>query len=189
MAIKTFSTGEVLTAANTNTYLANSGWVYVTSTTFSAVSTVSLNNCFSSTYDHYKVIINNYGSTTSFTRWRLRASGSDSSASSYFRYGFNTVYNAGSLVVYNGGPETSWVPCTSYGPAAAGSGTTELFISNPFLSTSNTMTTTDANDSDAAQSYKLNGMYNQTTSFDGFTIFPNGGTITGNITVYGIRKA
>jgi hypothetical protein len=149
----------------------------------------ALNNCFSSTYNQYKVIINNYGSTTSFTRWRLRAGGSDSSAASYFRYGFNTAYNSGSLVLYNGGSETSWVPCTSYGAALAGSGTTELFISNPFLSNVNTMTTTDCNDSDAAQSYKLNGMYNQTTSFDGFSIFPNGGTITGNITVYGIRKA
>jgi hypothetical protein len=29
MAIKTFTTGEVLTAADTNTYLANSGLVYV----------------------------------------------------------------------------------------------------------------------------------------------------------------
>jgi hypothetical protein len=188
MAIKTFTTGEVLTAADTNTYLANSGWVYVTSTTFSAVSTVSLNNCFSSTYDHYKVIINNYGSAVSFTRWRLRAGGSDNSSAGYFRYGFNTAYNSGSLVLYNGGSETSWVPCTSYGNSAAGSGTTELFVSMPFVNTSYTMTSTDCNDSSAGQSYKLNGTFNATTSFDGFSMFPNGGTITGTITVYAIRK-
>jgi hypothetical protein len=189
MAIKTFTTGEVLTAADTNTYLANSGLVYVTSTTFSAVSTVSLNNCFSSTYNDYKVIINNYGSTVSFTRWRLRAGGSDSSASSYFRYGFTTGFSSGSLTVYNGGSENSWVPCTSYGTSVTAPGTTELFVSNPFNSASYTMTTTDCNDSQAGQVYKLNGTYNATTSFDGFTVFPNGGTITGTITVYGYRKA
>jgi hypothetical protein len=33
MAIKTFTTGEVLTASDTNTYLANSGLVYVKSQT------------------------------------------------------------------------------------------------------------------------------------------------------------
>lgn len=35
MAIKTFTGGEVLTAANTNTYLANAGLVYVAGASFS----------------------------------------------------------------------------------------------------------------------------------------------------------
>ena len=35
MAIKTFTTGEVLTASDTNTYLANSGLVYVAGASFS----------------------------------------------------------------------------------------------------------------------------------------------------------
>ena len=34
MAVKTFSTGEVLTASDTNTYLNNGGLVYITSTIF-----------------------------------------------------------------------------------------------------------------------------------------------------------
>jgi len=34
MAIKTFTTGEVLTAADTNTYLTNSGFQYVSSGSF-----------------------------------------------------------------------------------------------------------------------------------------------------------
>jgi hypothetical protein len=52
MAIKTFVTGTVLTAADTNEYLANSGLVYITST--SAVplqATVTISGCFSATYD------------------------------------------------------------------------------------------------------------------------------------------
>lgn len=189
MAIKTFTTGEVLTAADTNTYLANSGLVYVTSTTFTGSSAVSIDNCFSSTYDNYKIIINNYGSIASFTRWRLRVGGVDSFAGSYFRYGFTTAYNAASLTPYNGGNEANWVPCTSYGSTAAGSGTSELFVSMPFASTSNTLSTTDCNDSNAGQVYKLNNIYIQTTSFDGFSLIPNGGTITGKVTIYGIRKA
>ena len=57
MAVKTFTTGEVLTASDTNTYLANSGLVYVTSTTVgSGVSSVTVSNCFTSTYDNYRII-------------------------------------------------------------------------------------------------------------------------------------
>ena len=40
MAIKTFTTGEVLTASDTNTYLANAGLVYITSTAVWLVKTV-----------------------------------------------------------------------------------------------------------------------------------------------------
>jgi len=57
MAIKTFTTGEVLTASDTNTYLANSGLVFVSSTTIgTAVSSVTVSNCFSSTYTNYKIV-------------------------------------------------------------------------------------------------------------------------------------
>lgn len=56
MAIKTFTTGEVLTAADTNTYLANSGLVFVKSQTVGAsVASVTVTNAFSSTYDNYYV--------------------------------------------------------------------------------------------------------------------------------------
>ena len=58
MAIKTFTTGEVLTAADTNTYLANSGLVYVKSQTIgSAVSSVNVTSAFSSTYDNYVITL------------------------------------------------------------------------------------------------------------------------------------
>lgn len=57
MAIKTFSSGEVLTSADTNTYLANSGLVYISTTTFSGGSTVQFASCFTSTYTNYRAIV------------------------------------------------------------------------------------------------------------------------------------
>ena len=58
MAVKTF-TNEQLTASDTNTYLANSGLVYITSATVSGTpSSLSVPNCFSSTYDHYRIVFN-----------------------------------------------------------------------------------------------------------------------------------
>ena len=56
MAIKTFTTGEVLTAADTNTYLANSGLVYITTATASGTaSTLNVVGCFSSAFTNYKI--------------------------------------------------------------------------------------------------------------------------------------
>ena len=57
MAVKTFTTGEVLTASDTNTYLNNGGLVYITSATVgTAVSSVTVSNVFSSTYENYRII-------------------------------------------------------------------------------------------------------------------------------------
>ena len=56
MAVKTFTTGEVLTAADTNTYLANSGLVYVSTTDFNATS-VNIESCFTSAARNYRAMI------------------------------------------------------------------------------------------------------------------------------------
>jgi hypothetical protein len=70
MAIKTFTTGEVLTASDTNTYLANSGLVYVATVSPSAGSTIQFTNAFSNTYKNYRVIISGTASagTNVYTR-------------------------------------------------------------------------------------------------------------------------
>jgi hypothetical protein len=63
MAVKTFGT-EVLTSADTNTYLANAGLVYVTSATIgSGVTSITVNNAFSATYDNYRIVVS--GGTSS----------------------------------------------------------------------------------------------------------------------------
>jgi hypothetical protein len=56
MAIKTFTTGEVLTASDTNTYLANSGLVYITQVALTG-ATVQVSDVFSSTYDNYRLVM------------------------------------------------------------------------------------------------------------------------------------
>jgi hypothetical protein len=59
MAIKTFTTGEVLTASDTNTYLANSGLVVVKQQAIvGTVSSVAVTSAFSSTYENYKILVN-----------------------------------------------------------------------------------------------------------------------------------
>jgi len=57
MSIKTFTTGEVLTAADTNSYLANSGLVYISTTSFSGSTVAQFQSCFTSTYTNYRAIV------------------------------------------------------------------------------------------------------------------------------------
>jgi hypothetical protein len=58
MAIKTFTTSEVLTAADTNTYLANSGLVFVKQQAITGTPTsVEITNAFSTTYDNYRITV------------------------------------------------------------------------------------------------------------------------------------
>ncbi len=62
MAIKTFTTSEVLTAADTNTYLANSGLQYVAGATVSASNVFDVTG-FSSSFLFYELRVNVTAST------------------------------------------------------------------------------------------------------------------------------
>ena len=58
MAIKTFTTGEVLTASDTNTYLANAGLVFIKQQTIgSTVSSVTITDAFNSSFTNYRVTV------------------------------------------------------------------------------------------------------------------------------------
>ena len=185
MAIKTFTTGEVLTASDTNTYLANAGLVYVTSTTVgSGVSTVTVSNCFSSTFDNYRVIFNNgtnsanaeltlvLGSTTTgyyntvlYGAWSnsptALAAGSANSASFAF---------AGAA-----DPDGNFLDLNIYNPNLA----RRTVIAGPFVGM----------DTDRVGGYTT-GFVANTTVYTAFTIAPTSGSMTGGIiTVYGYRKA
>jgi hypothetical protein len=65
--------------------------------TFSGASSISLNGCFSSTYDNYQIVISiDANSAISDNYLRMRASGTDNSESQY-RYGGNLRNWAGTL--------------------------------------------------------------------------------------------
>ena len=179
MAVKTF-TSEVLTSADTNTYLANSGLVYVTSATIgSAVSSVTLNSCFNSTYDAYKIVI---------------AGGASSvDANLALKLGASTTgyYSAGALIVFSTAASffvcdnnaASWTQA-SFSIASNGlSGAIDLV--NPFLAK---YTYFQSMVSGTAVAGQRTGVHQVATSYSSITITPSAGTLTGGtITVYGYR--
>lgn len=190
-----FSVGAVLTAAQMNKI----AWFKVSPTsvsagstitadgdvTFSAQTSVSLNGVFTSDYDCFRVYLYLNGSTAgSFAKLRMRAAGADATGNNYYRYGYTSAY-AGALVGYNGGPENAFNIVGQWGGSLASRCVME--IDNPVAAV-RTGWVANVNDVGSGESYNLNGVIDLTTSYDGFTVFPNAGTMTGTIRVYGIRN-
>jgi len=180
MAIKTFTTGEVLTASDTNTYLANAGLVYVTSATVgSAVSSVTVSSCFSATYDAYKIVYVN-GTGTTGTACQFNLVGATTAWYGNLIYGPATGGVSGAGV--NNGGYMNWA-----GGCTGGSWNVSIEVLSPFLAQ---RTFASAPFSDATNFGTSTHYLNNTTSYTGFTLTPGAGTFTGGtVTVYGYRKA
>ena len=182
MAIKTFTTGEVLTASDTNTYLANSAMTYVSATTVgSAVSTVAVSNCFSTTYDNYRII---YSGGTQSTNQRFAMVLGASVAGYYEGLNFVTYATgaAGAASTNNG---ATWQYIAGGNTQSTGF---IIDLQNPFLAQYTQMNAVGS--LQTTQATWTQGIHAVATSYTGFTINPVGSTITGGkITVYGYRKA
>lgn len=195
MAVKSnFASGDVLTASDVNTYLTNGGLVYITQTLVSSgtATSVSFNNCFSSTYDNYRILIDGFQPQNAgrglYMRMRVGgvdATGADGSSA------YRGLYTDGTSADLNLGGQTYMDTgiYNSLNSAALNSGTFDVF--NP-----NKVDRTFIN----ANSILFNGVYGArtgmiawtaSTAYDGFTLYLSG---TGNITtlrvrVYGYRNA
>lgn len=167
------------------------GLVYVAGTAFSAVSSVSVNNCFTSTYANYRVTIElSAMSATSGAalRARLRVSGSDNSSSNYYFNGPDVATSSTQTVgvTRSAGLGTWW----TWGSDNANPGFSSIDVFNPQLS----VKTAFAGSFSAASTTDfrfnaLGGLMSVTTAYDGFTLLPDSGTITGTVRVYGYRNS
>ena len=182
MAIKTFASGEILTASDTNTYLANAGLVYVTSTTVgSAVSSVTIQNAFSTTYDAYRIVLANVDGSASTAALviQLVDSGGTAATTNYSQTG---IYLTFASTTVNGLNATVWdmgLSATNFGAA--------FEVYNPFLAVASYISSQTTDDTYLRV---YGGKHTTASSYTGIKFAPNSGTMTGGtITVYGYRKA
>ena len=184
MAIKTFTTGEVLTASDTNTYLANSGLVYITSATIgSAVSSVTVSNCFTSTYNGYLVTVHGGTSSVADENVTLQFTvGGTASTTGY--YGF-AVYGVYGSILQSQTPSNA--TNMQYAGGLDGRVIMQLQIFNPAVATSTSLAGPFIRQ---ILSGTVSYLHRVNTAYDGFKIAPGSGTLTGGtITVYGYRNA
>lgn len=188
MAIKTFTTGEVLTASDTNTYLANSGLVYVASKTFTSTgSAQQIDNCFTSTYDQYVIRVNVLGSSGSpVTIWARLVNGTTPETSANY-YSMN-VFNSTSA-----GPTRYWSPSLTAWPVGyVGNNTGNVFIdlNNPQLATYTGGTLSYLGNGTTDYYSGTESIFrNDSTQYEGIQFYPDSGTWAGTITIMGVRKA
>jgi hypothetical protein len=182
MAIKTFTTGEVLTAADTNTFLANSGLVYVKQQTIgTGVASVTVSDAFSATYDNYKIVISG-GASSAQSSISLVLGTSTSTYYGIYLYGnYATSGTAGAGInnatsfTFAAGADIGIINCN-------------IELQNPFLAKyTNIQALTVNYSTNRGQSI---GEHETASSFSAFTLAPYSGTLTGGtIFVYGYRKA
>ena len=162
-----------------------SGMSLVSSTTFSAVTSHSVDSCFTSAYANYKLIwsITNSTGTNPDILLRLRASAADA----------NTNYNSQLLISYNTTTEsqtnTSGTDDWTIGSASStftfASGVFDLF--NPQLTavTYGIGLTNGAYGTQQNRATVTGNTNTNVTSYDGIKFFIGSGNITGTLRIYG----
>jgi hypothetical protein len=159
------------------------GLVRITTQSFSAVSTVSVNSCFSATYENYRILVRLTHSASNDTLFRLRVSGTDNSTNNYIHQRLNV---SGSSTFPNRATTTS-------GPVLEGANTNvwaSIDMSNPFTSEVTQWYSYGVGAVTATLENKtLAGVHNVSSSFDGITIYPSAGTFSGTFSIYGYTKA
>lgn len=159
------------------------GLEFISSTTIgSGVSTVTVSNAFSSTYDNYFITVSGgAGSTSSFFKLTLGAT-----TSGYYYAGYFTANNYASTLTGLGEANIGYFPA---GETNTNSLSAAFHIYQPNLAkvTLWSIHQPAARTTGYAQNYS--GFLNDTTQYTAFTLAPNAGTITGGtICVYGYRN-
>lgn len=176
MTFPAFTAGEVLTAADMN---AVGLWLVKTQTIGTAVTSATVTDAFSSTYDNYLITVSGgVASTSDYLNIQL------GSANTNYRY--NYIYgNLASTVATAGA--TNAITFLYAGWANTSMLSAEIFIGNPYAAK---MTTCRAfagkSGNDAGM---FSGVQVDTTSFTSFKVNIGSGTMTGGtIRVYGYRN-
>jgi hypothetical protein len=189
MAIKTFTTGEVLTASDTNTYLSNSGLVYVTGGPL-ATATTNFQGCFTSTYRNYHVVIDRIVPSASTDVYFRYMSGSTPATAANYYYAYRALSAAGANLDASGaGINAGFLNVRLNNSAAVGSIAIDFF--DPQLATVSHVTARSQNSIAGGYCSSGGGCSHDTFNvYDGFQIVTLGAvTLTGNVTVYGYRQA
>jgi hypothetical protein len=184
MAVKTFTTGEVLTASDTNTYLNNGGLVFVKQVTVgTAVASVDVTSCFSADYDNYVVSYSGITTSSAAAFYGYLLSGTTPTSSGVYGNTFYIVTGAAGALSNSARSNSTYFECGSHRNGDGNNGT--VCINGPFL----TQYTRISFISTASDYWRLGSDNHQAaTSYNGFRLQAGGGTMTGGkIAVYGYR--
>jgi hypothetical protein len=155
----------------------STGLQHITTKSFTGVSSISVDNCFSSAFENYRIIGTIVGSGDTSISFRLRVSGADNSASSYNSIGYFVIINEGPTRI-----QSTSQTSARFGSANTTGYTNTLDIFGPHaVSATRFQSLVGGN----LQTSQWGGSHEVVSSFTGFTVIPGAGTITGTLRVYG----
>ena len=167
---------------------APGGLTLITTQALSGVTSQSINNCFSSTYQNYVIVFSANTTTANLPTLKLRASGTDSSASYYSSY-FAQNLAAATQANDFAANDTSW-RARPFGQLNTGADDLtgiNMTIFNPFEAKKTTYFGNYSNPGTSGAIGMTGGYHNVATSYDGFTI-TNATAMTGTVRVYGLAN-
>jgi hypothetical protein len=161
-------------------------YTLISTQTLSAASSLNVNSCFSSSYVNYQILFNmTSATTTDYIYLKMRASGTDSSTA-YYGWLQRNFSSSGTQPT-----QTSNVSNDSSGFQVSGGlkyGRAIVDLMSPFqavetgyFSVANVWDNT--NSRTISQTWQ--GMHAVATSYDGFSLIPSSGTMTGTVYIYG----
>jgi len=160
---------------------------HVITKTFTATTSLAMDNVFSSAYENYKIIVRLIGSTSTTVSLQMRKSGT-ADGTGIYQYG--TLY-----VVFNGGTGTNATPAgtsTSIqmldgvaGGTSTGSLIFDMIAPNLAVEGNCHWTGVDSNNGRFAFG---TARILSTNTFDGFQLFKPSGNMTGSLSIYGYRS-
>ena len=146
------------------------------------VSSISVTNAFSATYDSYKIMISNSVASTN-NGLVMTLTGS---TASYVNAVIYSAYSGGSVLGATLGT-TSW---SEVGSGTTGGVSMNLELNDPFLARHTGMRSLHTLMPSNGSVVAINGAHNVATSYSGFTLTTSSGTLTGGtIYVYGYGKS
>ena len=164
----------------------------INTTTLSSASTVTISNIFTSTYDNYMITWSQSGASANYAgMWQLTVGGTATTTNYYSvtmtAAGSNTYAVSSWTVTANPFYNDSFAPWyyTNGTSNPVDSPAAVTYVFNPNKARATTV---------LSEGYGNNGVFNlqgaqtSSTQFDGFKWTPNGPTVSGTITVYGIEK-
>jgi hypothetical protein len=166
--------------------LSPAGLTRVNTTTFSAVSSQSVNDVFSSTYDAYKIVYNFTANNDTVLRMQMRVGGANATGANYARQSI-VIAGTGTAVTASRSASQTGYDVTDIVNKATG----EITVYNPNKAEATSFTAFGGKDvgSNGNQTWQTtNGSHTLATSYTGFTISVAAGTITGELSVYGLAR-
>ena len=174
-----FSNATALDASSLNKV----GLWLITTSTFTASAGVEIQNCFSSDFENYLLLVNHYGSSASNIQLQyMTGTNTKDTAATYNRTGWywNTVIN-GFNQINNTSDFLSNHTTTATQPSS-----TQLWIYQPNQAE---WTNSQLNNFDPGAVIVFCSYTKKTTSqYTGLYLFTSAGTMTGTASVYGLRQ-